>query len=271
MTLIDRLFVKKSFTRGASTYDRYAGLQDEMNLHLVDSYCRFGLTPARILDIGMGTGSLTIKLLQRFPQAQLYGCDLATAMIKQARHKLETENRQISCVTADAEMLPFHPSSFDLVTSTFAFQWLEDWTTALHEVRRVLVPGGVFLFSAFGSRTFYELRTAYHRACAEIGYDRGDALLLTTSADGIQGALEASGFCNPKVEIIERIAIYPTVNELVKAIKGMGARNASARRNRTAGVRSIWDCMVAYYHQEFSYPGGVRATFEVIMGKAHKP
>lgn len=271
MTLIDRLFVKKSFTRGALTYDRYAGLQDEMNLRLVDRYCGHGLNPACILDIGMGTGSLTVKLLQRFPRAKVYGCDLAIAMIKQARHKLEAENRYAACVAADAEMLPFRPASFDLTASAFAFQWLDDWTPALHEVRRVLVPGAVFLFSAFGSRTFYELRAAYHRACAETGYDRGDALLLTTSADTIKRALVASGFCDPDVEILEHVAIYPSVNDLVRAIKGMGARNASAQRNRTAGVRSIWDCMVACYQRDFGGPGGIRATFEIIMGMARIP
>jgi len=271
MTLIDRLFVKKSFTRGAANYDHYAVLQDEMNQRLVNRYCGHDLTPGRILDIGMGTGSLTLKLLQHFPRARVYGCDLAAAMIVQARHKLETSNRHAACVVADAETLPFCPGAFDLAASAFAFQWLEDWTVALHEVRRVLAPGGLFIFSAFGSRTLYELRSAYTRACAETGYDRGDALVLTTRADGIKRALAASGFSDPDMETLEHIARYPTVNDLVKAIKGMGARNASARRNRTAGVRAVWDCMVACYQRDFGGPEGVRATFEIIMGMARRP
>jgi len=50
----------------------------------------------------------------------------------------------------------------------------------------------------------------------------------------------------------------------------MGARNASARRNKTAGVRTVWNRMTLHYEKTFGSPSGIPATFEIIMGSARR-
>ncbi|MCX8044406.1 MAG: methyltransferase domain-containing protein [Desulfobacterota bacterium] len=270
MTLIDRSFVKKSFATSAATYDCYAGLQYRMNTRLIERYCTEDLHPMRMLDIGMGTGNLGMQLLRRFPNACLVGCDLAAAMIERARLNIVAAGLHATGLVADAEQLPFMSCSFDLAASAFTFQWLEDWSLALNEIQRVLRPGGVVLFSAFGSQTFYELRSSYRAACDETGYDQGEALQLATTAESVSTSFAACNLCDLRIETLTHVSFYPTVNDLMRAIKGMGARNASARRNRTAGVRAIWNRMVAHYSEEFGCPTGIPATFEIIMGAARK-
>jgi len=270
MTPIDRYFVKKSFSAGARTYDQYAGLQHEMNVRLIERFCPDTVQPSRILDIGIGTGSLAIKLLQRFPRAALYGCDLAYAMLQQARARLQQIHAEHTTIAADAEQLPFTSCSFELAATAFTFQWLDDWSLAVQEVHRVLTPGGVFLFSAFGAQTFHELRASYGAACAETGYDRGEALKLSTTAESVKASLAGGRFSDVHVETLEQVSFYSSVNELVRAIKGMGARNASARRNKTAGVRTVWNRMTLHYEKTFGSPSGIPATFEIIMGSARR-
>ena len=62
-----------------------------------------------------------------------------------------------------------------------------------------------------------------------------------------------------------------SVADLVRAIKGMGARNASPRRNRTPGVRRIWQRMVAIYEERYGSQGRIPATYEVIKGRGVSP
>ncbi len=271
MSVIDRTFVKKSFNASAETYDRHAGLQNRMGALLLRRFCNDRGSAARILDIGMGTGNLTLQLGQRFPEARVHGCDLALNMLERARQKQELSDWSRLIATADAEQLPYKPASFDLVASSFTYQWLDDWTAALREVQRVLVAGGLLIFSAFGAHTFYELRRAYEKACRETGYTRGTALQLSTTRESIAQALAACGFEQLRIESLSVVEHYGTVNDLIRSIKGMGARNASARRNKTPGVRKIWKRMVMRYEQDFGTGEGIPSTFEIILGTARKP
>jgi len=270
MSSIDRTFVKKSFNVSAETYDRYAGLQNRMGDRLLQRYCG-DRGAARILDIGMGTGNLTIRLREKFPEARVHGCDLALNMLEHARQKMELSAQNQLLTVADAELLPYKLGSFDLIASSFTYQWLDNWAPALQEVRRVLTAGGLFIFSAFGSNTFYELRQAYIKACSQTGYTQGAALQLSTTRESVTQALAVCGFREVCVESLSVIEHYPGVNDLVRSIKGMGARNASARRNKTPGVRKIWKRMVALYEQDFGTAAGIPSTFEIIMGRAQEP
>lgn len=268
MTTIDKPFVKKSFNASADTYDHYAGLQDAMGARLLELADPQAETPERVLDIGMGTGNLTALLMASYPSAQVHGCDIAVNMIAHARAKLA--HATLLFPVADAEQLPYAGSVFDLVASSFTYQWLEQWHEALAEVMRVLRPGGFFMFSAFGTNTFCELRQAFTQACRQTGYDLGEALALPITEERIRCDMSDAGFSRVSGITYRVTVVYASVNELVRAIKGMGARNASTHRNRSTGVRRVWRRMIELYEQEFGIAEGVPATFEIIMGRGRK-
>ncbi len=268
MTIIDKPFVKKSFNASACTYDHYAGLQESMGARLLELADLPAETAARMLDIGMGTGNLTAQLMAAYPSAQVHGCDIAFNMIAHARGKLS--QAPLLFPVADAEQLPYANSVFDLVASNFAYQWFEQWRDALDEVMRVLRPGGLFIFSAFGTNTFCELRQAFTRASRETGYGLGEALALPITEKRMRCDMADAGFTHVSGITYSVTAVYASVNELVRAIKGMGARNASTHRNRSTGVRRVWRRMIELYEQEFGAPEGVPATFEIIMARGQK-
>jgi malonyl-CoA O-methyltransferase len=269
MMTIDKPFVKKSFNACAGTYDHYAGLQEAMGARLLELAGLPAETDGRMLDIGMGTGNLTAQLMAAYPSAQVHGCDIAINMIAHARGKLA--QALLLCTVADAEQLPYAGSVFNLVASNFSYQWLDQWRDALDEVMRVLRPGGLFIFSAFGGNTFCELRQAFSRASRETGYGLGEALALPISEERMRCDMSAAGFSHVSGITYSVTAVYASVNELVRAIKGMGARNASTHRNRSTGVRRVWRRMIELYEQEFGTPEGVPATFEIIMVRGKKP
>jgi ubiquinone/menaquinone biosynthesis C-methylase UbiE len=99
--------------------------------------------PRAILDIGCGTGLLLAQAAQRFPGARLTGIDAAAEMIRVARSSAPAD-APVEFLQATAEALPFEPASFDVVLTTMSFHHWADQPAALGEVRRVLVPGGLF-------------------------------------------------------------------------------------------------------------------------------
>lgn len=97
----------------------------------------------RLLDIGCGTGELAGRLAQR--GWSVTALDLCEPMLRQARTKLNGGARTVSLIVADSERLPFGTASFDAITCANSFHHYPHQDAVVHEMRRVLRPGGHLL------------------------------------------------------------------------------------------------------------------------------
>jgi SAM-dependent methyltransferase len=93
--------------------------------------------PARVLDVGTGTGQAAGILLRRYPGAQIDAVDASAEMIELARAKPDLSG--VRFAVGDGGRLPFADATFELAVSLLV-QPFE------HELRRVLAPGGWALF-----------------------------------------------------------------------------------------------------------------------------
>jgi SAM-dependent methyltransferase len=104
----------------------------------------------RILDLGCGAGRTTFGLYEE-GYRKIIGVDFSPEMIRQARAHSAGRGQRIPFRVGDACRLPFRARSFE--GSLFSFNGLMTIPrrslriTALREVRRVLVPGGFFVFT----------------------------------------------------------------------------------------------------------------------------
>lgn len=105
---------------------------------------------ARVLEIACGTGILTAELLGALGDcATLIATDLNQAMIDVARSLAKSEF--VEWKVADASSLPFDAGSFDVIVCQFGVMFFADKVQAAREVRRVLRPGGTYLFNVWGT------------------------------------------------------------------------------------------------------------------------
>ncbi|MFC8723118.1 class I SAM-dependent methyltransferase [Kitasatospora sp. NPDC057198] len=104
------------------------------------------LAPRTVLELAAGTGALTSCLLAALPAAEVVATDLNEAMAEFGRARVPGARWR----RADAQRLPFPDRAFDLVVCQFGAMFFPDRPAAFAEVRRVLVPGGRFLFSVWG-------------------------------------------------------------------------------------------------------------------------
>jgi len=93
---------------------------------------------ARVLDVGCGTGDLSIELFEN-TAAEVTGIDFCGPMLKLAKSKAH----QLQFIEGDALNLPFAEASFEGLTIGFALRNLADVDRGLRELLRVLKPNGV--------------------------------------------------------------------------------------------------------------------------------
>ncbi|HKR69559.1 MAG TPA: class I SAM-dependent methyltransferase [Streptosporangiaceae bacterium] len=138
----------QAFDDRASRYETgYRGqLHTDIVTRAVDLALAHCPSPARVLDVGCGTGLLLRRLARRLPGAvSLTGIDAAAGMIRQARTK--SDDPRLTFVHGTAERLPFDDASFDLVISTTSFDHWADQHAGLAECHRVLASRGSFLLA----------------------------------------------------------------------------------------------------------------------------
>jgi tRNA (cmo5U34)-methyltransferase len=137
------------FDREAAGYDRTAADTmpgyDELHQTLLWGIPFSATRRFRVLELGVGTGTLTARLLARYPHAELVGIDLSRRMIARSRAKLRRYRDRVQLLLGDLSDFPTD-SLYDTVVSSLAIHHLEDrakWTL-YRKVRRALVPGGYF-------------------------------------------------------------------------------------------------------------------------------
>lgn len=107
-----------------------------------------GRSPARVLEIAAGTGIATRAIASALPaRVSIVATDLNPAMLEQAA-AIGT-GRGVDWRPADATELPFPDRTFDAVVCQFGVMFFPEKVAAFSEARRVLRPGGVFLFSVW--------------------------------------------------------------------------------------------------------------------------
>jgi malonyl-CoA O-methyltransferase len=269
MAGIDRQRVKGSFHRQAAAYDDHARVQKRVVADLLEQVQAKVVNPLRVLDVGCGTGRLLAGLHRTYPQARLFGADLAFGMCLTACTALDKSGSTL--VTADAEALPFADGAFDLVTSTSTFQWLTTLDHAFAEVRRVLAPGGVFLFALFGERTLFELKHAHQLALHQEESRDEDVTHGFFAPHAVEQALVGAGFACSQVASVLEVEYHHDVPALLRSLKRIGAGNATPKPARGLAGRKQMLAMMEIYEREYGSAGGIPATYEVLYGMGSCP
>jgi len=257
---LDRAAVARHFARAAPRFDEatgpFAGVREE----LLSRIGYFGLDPRVVLDLGAGTGPASRALRRRFRHARVLALDQSAALLAQAAHRARWP-RRFERVAGDACALPLRAGSCDLVFANLSLPWFPVLDLALAEVRRVLAPRGLFLFSSLGPATLRELRASWSLV------DHAPHVHDFIDMHDLGSALARAGFAEPVLDTEEHARQYPSFTALGAALRAAGAGNAHALRRRSLTGRARFAAAEKAYESRRGRDG-LPATFEVVYGAA---
>ena len=100
-----------------------------------------------VLDVGCGAGAALAELAERFPEAELTGCDISPLAVETASglNAASVASGRMRFLLCGVPDLPFADGSFDTVFSVESLYFWPDQTAGLREILRVLAPGGTFM------------------------------------------------------------------------------------------------------------------------------
>ncbi|MFC1865933.1 class I SAM-dependent methyltransferase [Chloroflexota bacterium] len=135
------------------------------------------------LEVGCGNGLVTKYLAQEY-NASVIGIDVDPQQIELACKDVDSiEN--LRYLESDAADLPFKESSFDVVLSFGVLHHIKNWLDALKEVKRVLKPGGYFVYADI----VYPERVTRMDGSSNVSFG-----LVTIDIDQLNTFLEKFGF-----------------------------------------------------------------------------
>jgi SAM-dependent methyltransferase len=173
------------------------------------------LAASRILEIAAGTGVVTRALATRLPASTaIVATDLNPGMLETAARIGTT--RRVQWRQADAMQLPFADGEFDAVVCQFGVMFFPDKGKAFAETRRVLRPGGAFVFNAWDRIEDNEFADVVTSALATMFPDDPPRFLARTphgyhDRATIERDLRAGGFASPaRIDTVAARSVAPT-------------------------------------------------------------
>jgi malonyl-CoA O-methyltransferase len=243
---LDRDAVRRQFDRRAGAADPADFLLREVENRMLERLDLVRLAPDRILDVGCGLGDGVRRLRGRWAQADVVGVDFSERRVARAaaidRPSLGAWAQGLTrrlvgrpappgasgplgrYLVADAHKLPVASSTVDLLWSNLALHWFDDVPAAIGEWYRLIRPGGLLMFSAFGVDTLAELRAA------------GLGLPVLPDMHDIGDALVAAGFAEPVMDT-ERLSV--TWTDPARLLADLRALGGDARRSRPKGLATL--------------------------------
>ena len=141
--------------------------------------------PQKILDVGCGTATLTIMLQKEFPGASVTGIDGDSKILAIAGKKIKEAGLNINLKEALSFKLPFPNDHFDVMISSLMLHHLsdDDKQKTLHEIIRVLKPGGQLVIADWGKPNSIFIRWLFYMVQLLDGF--------STTKSNVKGLLPA--------------------------------------------------------------------------------
>ena len=234
-----------------------------------------GFSPGAVLETAAGSGVVTRALAPRLRAGTRYVVtDLNQPMLDYAATRQGSSNIDIEWRQADALRLPFEDASFDGVMSTFGAMFFPDRTAGYAEARRVLRPGGRFVFTVWDRIEDNAFADEVTSAVAEI-FPQDPPRFLARTPHGyhdvalIRSDVGRAGFTSIEIETREKTSRSPSARDVATAYcQGTPLRNEIEARDPGA-LKAATDRaaqVIASRHGEGPVAGKIQAHVIVAAG-----
>ncbi|MEX0780648.1 MAG: methyltransferase domain-containing protein [Balneolales bacterium] len=224
--------ITRNFSINADQYDQYARVQNYAAVRLSGYLNRIEVKPGgKILEIGCGTGFVSEKLIQMFPENPIIISDISPKMLGKCRDKLVDKGYELESVyfqVLDGETIDsFEP--YELIVSGLTVQWFGDLEKWLKRGISTLRAGTNFIFSYLSDKSFPEWKdTCQQMGIAYFGNTLPDCDLIRKLSRN--NRLRCLWECEFKSEE------YESLMHFFYELKKIGASTRSSKDGKSLGT-----------------------------------
>jgi SAM-dependent methyltransferase len=221
-----------------------------------------------VLDVACGPGYLTQAALER--GARALGLDFSDNMVRDGGRRFPgAEFRQ-----GDAEALPFAEGEWDAVLCSFGILHFANPDRAIAEAHRVLVPGGVYAFSAWlpvKADSFFGLIAGAIKAHGNpnVPVPPGPPMFRFGDAEECERVLRLAGFESVSIRQHRALARFPRPEQMLDMIARGTVRTKEVLRLQTPEHRARIERAIVDSAASFSKNGQIEipAPFLIAAGR----
>jgi malonyl-ACP O-methyltransferase BioC len=264
---VDKSALARQFSAAADHYDEWATAQAEIAAQLA-ARLPGHLAPALMVELGCGTGLLSVHLRERFPQAALIGIDLAGGMVEHCRRRFAASagSANVRFVTGDVEDRRMLVPDAELIASSCVAQWFGDLAATLRMWSQALAPAGTMAFACLLQGSFCELEQCYFEALgrrfAGLSLPGADALPQMFAACGLRVAACVQGSVRAR---------YGSARAALRSFQEIGADFHGQPGHRALGPAALRQ-LLASYDGYADAQGMVPVTYRVqyVIAERHR-
>ena len=227
------------------------------------------LKPGNVLETAAGTGAVTRAMAAKLPaDVHMTVTDLNQPMLDRAKAHLGHDTR-ITWMPADAQALPFDDQSFDAVVCQFGVMFYPDKAKGYGEARRVLRPGGTFLFDVWDRISENAFVNVINATLADMFAGNPPSFMVRAphgyfDMDVIRNELKAAGFTAVNVETINHVAKAASARDVATAYCQGTPLRAEIEQRGGAGLEKITDIVTDALAKAFG-AGPVEGAIKAFM------
>ena len=259
----NRIAVRRMFARAGTGDPALAAFMQTARDELLERLDGIRISPARVLDLGAGTGAVAHALARRFRGADVVRVDPVVGLLHRARTRMPRWLSKHRYVAAEAERLPLASHSVDLVLSNLAMPWFDSVDDALAECLRILRPGGLLLLNTLGPDTLKELATAWP--------DRARRMHPFMDMHVLGDALVHAGFADVVIDVQRMQFEAPDFRTLCRIVGRGGGSGVLATRRRGLTSPRTFRAAAARYEALRRPDGTLPVSVELVFGHAWAP
>lgn len=171
-----------------------------------------------------------------------------------------------------SEVLPLKGNAFDAIFDILNLHLINDVPGRLIQLRRALVPDGLFMACLFAGQTLNELRQSWLEAEELVTGGVSPRVAPMIDVREMGALLQRAELALPVVDLDRTMVRYPDAIALIHEIRSLGLSNVMTGRSRKPVTRNLLGEAISIYQQKFSDDDDrIRATIEVAWATAWAP
>ena len=239
--------ITHQFSKAAKEYSMFAHNQQWISKQLMQ-LLPTTIHPKSIIDIGCGTGQLSIKLQKKY-NSNVTVIDTAQAMLNEL-----PKHPKITPIHADFNTYSFS-QTYDLVISNCSLHWLHDFDGFMQKLKTSQKANTTICFSVYTNKTFHELQQVLSNVKPSIKTAASQFHSITEYKDIIRHYFSTSQF-----KQFQLTNYYDNLHQLLLTLKRTGT-NISMQHNNTIFTKSSLTEIEADYLKTYHY---IKASSEIL-------